>query len=118
MLSIAAGLLATDVGVAAALFVGTAGAVVVGHGTSVAFVQYGEQLDVTSPGLGVCEAIEATDAEGGVVDGSDVDDGVDDGVAEGVVPSAWPGEGVALDIEMDGAAELLASCLCTIALLR
>ena len=47
-----------------------------------------------------------------------VDDGVDDGVAEGVVPSAWPGEGVALDTEMDGAAELLASCLCTIALLR
>ena len=118
MLSIAAGLLATDVGVEAALFVGTAGAVAVGHGTSVSFVQYGEQLDETSPGFGVCEAIEATDAEGGVVDGSDVDDGVDDGVAEGVVPSAWPGEGVALDTEMDGAAELLASCLCTIALLR
>lgn len=91
MLSIVAGLLTTDVSVEGALFVSTADVivVVVGH-ISVSPSQREEQLDVTSPGLVICEVTEATDAdEEEIVDEIVADSCVVDGDADDASPPAW-----------------------------
>ena len=116
MLSIVAGLLTTDVSVEGALFVSTADVivVVVGH-ISVSPSQREEQLDVTSPGLVICEVTEATDAdEEEIVDEIVADSCVVDGDADDASPPAWLDGGCALD----SAGELIVFCFCTTALLR